>query len=119
MKSKWEWIAEKLDELGLVDLAAKAREIETVLKCLYGNTVTELWEDVIDEVEKEYNWVSGRGGKLGVVEYVATGAGFCKACWEHEDCTECRFAEVAGVCQDSDSLFGRFYDLLEEAMLSG
>jgi len=105
--SKWEWIAEKLEGLGYIDEAAKARDIETVLKCLYGDdTRTEDWVSDIDSIETLY---VDRLDKLESIIDVALTCGYCIACVKDEKCSDCRFGQISGICYEEGSLFRRFY----------
>jgi len=111
MKSKWEWITEKLEELGLVDLAAKAREIETILKRLYGDTITEFWEENFDNIESEYRTQETLENKLKIIFDIARNANYCVACIEHHVCSTCEFGKIAGICTEENSMFADFIEL--------
>jgi len=126
--SKWEWVGKKLEELGYIDLAAKAKEIETVLKCLYNNTITKEWKEDYNDVERRYKFQGLLVDKLAYIESVARVGDYCIACKESEErkeceeyaryipvCELCKFGALAGMC-DRNSLFKRFRGALVRTM---
>ena len=115
--SKWEWIAEKLEELGEIDLAAKAKEIETVLKCIYGDTRTESWLAEYNKVENRYANTHSVRDKLRILRDIVEGTYYCIACTVEAECYQCRFAKIAGFCLEPSSLFSRFYEKLVDTIL--
>ena len=112
MESKWEFIAKKLEELGFTWLAAKAKEIETVLKCLYDNTVTENWAEDYDLIAKDYEEITKVFHKLHYLALIARNTKYCIACIRSDCCLVCEFAKITGVCGQKDSLFYRFDNTL-------
>jgi len=115
--SKWEWIAEKLEELGEVDLAAKAKEIETVLKCIYGDTETIAWLAEGNNMESRYRSLDNIHDKLTLLETIDMNANYCIACMTDKKCRDCRFGKIAGKCFEPNSLFKRFYKNLYSKMI--
>jgi len=125
MKSKWEWIEEKLRELGYSDLADMAKEIEQHLKEIYGNTVTEEWSRNYKLVNISYDeWSTDRGRLLDICR-VSDDRTYCVACDRARRkvgswfcCNACEYGELYGRCSDKESEYDRF-NMALRAKLSG
>lgn len=105
IQSKWEWLEEKCRKKGYDGAADIAHEIESVLKRLYGDTVTKAWE--MDH--NNYN--------SGDIEEVMGSPLFCVACMKHnKNCDECLFGMEVGGCGKYGSLYDDFIRCLDEAL---
>ena len=107
MMSKWEWIEKACIVNGFSESAEIARKIEGILKDLYGNTVTDMWEselgsDIIPSIKSSSSFY---------IRFVLLRPEFCIACdRESGDCDSCKFGLLTGRCGTSYSLFCKFRD---------
>ena len=131
MLSKWEWIAEKLRELGYTILAQRADKIEKTLKSLYGVTVTNCWaqdwkhwddrfNQVVSQVDPQVSSI--RYVRLDIIADVAQRPDNCIACVQtslvrpRPTCAECLFAiKVGGTCGIDTNPYNRFIAWLMRA----
>ena len=109
MLGKWEWIALRCEELGLSDAAEIAWEIDEHLSNIYGEVVTKAWVRDLDDICRRFQEAED---KVAILYEVAVNAQYCVACEIDKDCDTCKFGESCGVCDEDDSLFGRFMSSL-------
>jgi len=118
VESKWEFIAKRLERLGYTWLAAKAKEIETVLRCLYDNVNTQEWLEDYRLIVGCYEKLVEECDKLYYLAEIAGNPSYCIACVKseqkrtHDKCSVCEFEKIAGKCCMRGSLFFRFQDTL-------
>ena len=105
IKRKWEWVAEKCEELGFYKASKVAREIDKVLVEIYGDKHTEAWEE-------DYMYINSREATIPLIVGVVQMREYCIACEIHKDnCSECKFVKKVGECLSQDSLYGKFVDV--------
>lgn len=115
--SKWIWLGDKFEELGLPDFAEVAKEIEKSLLNIYGTGLTSKWSANEEMMEKCWDLRSTEKGKLEILRYVILNSSFCIACedaqnaqdWkeDREPCNWCKFAKINGMCGDKGSAFSK------------
>ncbi|MDD5615032.1 MAG: hypothetical protein PHH85_02385 [Candidatus Methanoperedens sp.] len=118
---KWEWIEEKLREIGELQLADLAWRLNESMKRIYGKTATEGWEIVFDSYNKDFQRADSILEKAKVVLAVVRESGYCVACDadyvkppcnEHDmskGCRNCKLAKVHWLCSDHSSTFSKVY----------
>ncbi|MHA1286463.1 MAG: hypothetical protein ACTSPB_03550 [Candidatus Thorarchaeota archaeon] len=108
METKWEWIANRLEELGYDQLATDARKIDRILTEMYEERYTKTWIEEYDEINEEYEEYENVTNKLGIIWDVANAVAYCVACEASPTCTSCQFGKKYGECWYHESLFGKF-----------
>ena len=109
MVSKWEYLAEKLNDRGHHKLAKEALVIEGHLKDVYGNTTTKPFEQVVGLFGEEVY------AGLTLLR-IAEDATYCIGCEETEEdfyegvgmCKLCGYGIQYGFCMDNDSEYMTF-----------
>ena len=114
MERKWEWIANRLRELGYTELAEMAEEIDRELTELYGSKSPKDWASEYPTISAIYKMHRNHYLKLDHIKNVARNPRYCIACNIDQRCGDCAFAMVAGKCESKDSKYGRFYIQLSE-----
>lgn len=117
MLRKWEWIAEKCEELGFKRCGKLAKEIDKILCDTMGFSHTEAWEEDYNDLERYWDKADERG-KYFTLKDVADSVNYCTACQITGcNCLICPFGKVAGVCADSEKP-NKFDDFLEALKLA-
>jgi len=116
---KWEWVANKLNELGCHDLSEMARQIDEALVKLYGDEHTEDWKKDYQEIEEEFEEFKGSiVDALDLILDVADDSSYCVACVacvENDNkCDVCKFGKEHGICVEKGSLFSNFIERLKQ-----
>ena len=114
IEGKWEWIANRLCELGHGYEAAIAREIHELLVEIYGEDCTNDW--ILDYDDIDWRYINSSGSvRLLILYSVATSAKYCIACMSHSisktggiRCDCCKFGEVVGICGRDYSVYRYF-----------
>lgn len=114
--TKWEWIAEKCEELGLKKAKEIAEKIDKILKEIYDKRHTRSWTTGYKYYENEFNSKTTKEEKISVIWEVAHIVDYCVACEVEESCVRCKFAKEAGCCDSEGSLFDEFHEELLEVM---
>ena len=109
IKRKWEWIADKCEELGYINALKIALVIDATLDRLYGQKTTRLWDEDYDALDE----------KQVVDMYdlmdIAGNVSYCVACeaTPHSHCPRCLFGKEARICSSRHSLYDKFCIALE------
>jgi hypothetical protein len=98
--SKWTWLRDKCLELGYIEAAELAQEIEDVLYKIYGTTKTEAGERTKSwEIEDAFN--------RDPVTIISSDL-FCPGCMTCGWCEDCKFGKAVGICGTKGALFTVF-----------
>ena len=106
--SKWIWLRDKSLELGKIDAAALAQEIEDALYECYGSTTTDAWQkasenEILNICQED-------------IDNLIDDTLFCRGCEESGgswNCEICEFGKKAGKCGHPESLFMCFCEAFE------
>jgi len=97
MKTKWQYIASRCKAEGFSESAKIAKEIDRVLRELYGRKHTLTWAN-------DYKFLDSMS-----ISSVAKDVNYCIACEVHEvRCDFCDFGKKVGKCRDELSLYRNF-----------
>lgn len=109
--SVYEWVSEKLMELGLYDVAVKALTVEKHMKEIYGNTITKKWVEDFKKIQEDYE-SKGLVEKLNLLSTVASNSKYCIACEKSIICDLCKYGEKFKECKWDFSERGSFCEIL-------
>jgi hypothetical protein len=101
---KWEWVQDQCVRHGLKDAAKLAGEIDEVLLDCYDVKHTRDWEAFCERNKMEE--LGDRDRFFCVVKTTT----FCVACQASKMfCVACSFGNECGICNNPNSLYGRFF----------
>ena len=106
--SKWTWLRDKSLEIGKIEAAALAQEIEDILYECYGSTTTDAWQKAKENEILEMYYEDS--------DSLIDDTLFCRGCEESGgswNCEICEFGKKAGKCGNPNSLFMRFCEAFE------
>lgn len=96
--SQWGWIAKYCKNKGMIESAGLAEKIDNIEKHLYGNERTEAWERFVEEHKNS-------GDEEINIYLIANRGEFSVPCMKYNfKCKECKFAKIAGECNEKGSL---------------
>jgi len=128
---KWEVISEMLDKLINLEELEKykkdlkkakeiAEKIDKILVEQYGNEQTN--ENILQLIKEGFNYLMDNNCyKIAImVAYSLTiSTRLCTACinTSYGNCHECKFAKIAGMCSNANSLYYNFFSTIERIVI--
>ena len=112
MKTKWEWITDRLNELNYPELAELADSINKDLLKLYPRRKhTPEWKSDIKNITSGYKIRDQLLTQLMFIKNEVVDHTHCIACYYDNIhfCKKCEFAKLAGNCGDNGSKFSIFF----------
>lgn len=105
MLSKWEWIAKACEYEGLYGSAVIAKQLEHILKEIYGCTITERWKN-------DYGLL--KSFSLDGIYRIQSSGPYCIGCEDSNySCGRCLLNSKHVGCWNRRSLYQRFLKVLE------
>ena len=109
IERKWVWIAKECVVLGYNEAAEIAIEIDDALLEIYRDENSRTWIADFEGLRLEY---SKLGRKNRDIWEIATNGAYCIACEQSSTCNVCKFRKLYGKCDDPESLYRKFLDML-------
>ena len=117
----WKWISEKLEEMGLLELSEKAREIDSILTNMYGTSDTEKFIEDLESIENAYNNRRELSLRLLLIMSICNDEEYTIACVRNpvdyyvtdEYCKQCELAMKYGECGEGNIL-DKFSDAISK-----
>ena len=103
IERKWEYISRRLNELGCIDMAKDAAQIDKDILELYGDVNTEAWREQY-KLHNSESW-DNHDNKERLLLWLATSTETCVACVQSDSCYNCKYRNyIGGSCQTNKTL---------------